>query len=66
MNEGLEEAVAVGPIVVGIFVEAADEGKDSVGSFVGSSVVRLEDDIDVNVVANALSETLLLGEDVSG
>ena len=91
MTEGLVEII--GPIVVGIFVGAADEGKGvgsfvgsevvrfvfvgaadegkGVGLFVGSEVVRLEDvvsvgDIDVNVDANAITDTLLLGEDVSG
>ena len=56
----------VGPIAVGIFVGATDEVKS-----VGSSVVRLDDvlsvgDIGVNVVANPISDTLLVGEDVSG
>ena len=56
----------VGPIDVGIFVGATDEVKS-----VGSSVVRLEDvlsvgGIGVNVVSNAISDTILVGEDVSG
>ena len=54
-----------------IFVGAADEDKGAVSLMGSEEAVGLEEalsvgDNDVNVVANAISETLLVGEDVSG
>ncbi len=75
---GLTESsvrVPIGGIVEGdvidIFVDAADEDTGAVSLMGSEEAVGLEDalslgDNDVNVVANAISDTLLVGENVSG
>lgn len=57
--------------VLCVFVGDADEDKCTVSLMSSEEVVGLKDvlsvgDIDVNEVANAISDTLFVGEDVSG